>query len=78
VRVLTPGLSVERFFDRLAVAYLGDDRTDEDAFAALQRIGLAVLVRSLPQPTAANLWIEPPEELVEFLAQWRQAQSRLA
>ena len=29
-----------------AVAYLGDDRTDEDAFAALRDRGLAVLVRS--------------------------------
>jgi len=58
-----------------AVAYLGDDRTDEDAFQALQGVGLAVLVRSSPRPTAANLWIEPPEELVEFLARWRQALS---
>ncbi|HMF10179.1 MAG TPA: trehalose-phosphatase [Thermoanaerobaculia bacterium] len=58
-----------------AVAYLGDDRTDEDAFAALQGLGLAVLVRSSPRPTAANLWIEPPEGLVEFLARWRLAQT---
>src|SRR5215471_2765713 len=58
-----------------AVAYLGDDRTDEDAFAALQGLGLAVLVRTSPRPTAANLWIEPTEELVEFLARWRLAQA---
>ncbi len=57
-----------------AVAYLGDDRTDEDAFAALEGRGLAVLVRSSPRPTAAALWIEPPDELVAFLARWRRSE----
>jgi trehalose-phosphatase len=53
-----------------AVAYLGDDQTDEDAFRALKGRGLSVLVRPEPRPTAADLWLKPPEELDEFLRQW--------
>jgi trehalose-phosphatase len=55
-----------------AVAYLGDDLTDEDAFAAIKTRGLAVLVRPEPRPTRADLWIQPPHELVEFLDRWRE------
>jgi trehalose 6-phosphate phosphatase len=53
-----------------AVAYLGDDLTDEDAFHALKDRGLTVLVRPQIRPTAADLWLKPPEELGEFLHQW--------
>ena len=53
-----------------AVAYLGDDLTDEDAFHALKDRGLRVLVRPQHRPTAADLWLKPPEELGEFLHQW--------
>ncbi len=56
-----------------AVAYLGDDRTDEDAFAALRGRGLPVLVRQEPRPTHAKAWIRPPEELLLFLKRWRAA-----
>jgi len=52
------------------VAYLGDDTTDEDAFAALPPTGLGVLVRSELRETRAQLWIRPPEELRQFLALW--------
>lgn len=53
-----------------AVAYLGDDQTDEDAFRALKGKGLSILVRPEPRPTAADVWLKPPEELDEFLRQW--------
>jgi len=53
-----------------ALAYLGDDLTDEDAFAAMPKHGAAVLVRDEFRPTVANLWIKPPGELIEFLARW--------
>jgi trehalose-phosphatase len=56
-----------------AFAYLGDDRTDEDAFAAVPDHGAAVLVRNEFRPTLADLWIRPPEELLLFLARWHQA-----
>lgn len=55
------------------VAYLGDDATDEDAFVALRNRGLSVLVRPELRPTAADLWLVPPHELLEFLARWDRA-----
>jgi trehalose 6-phosphate phosphatase len=56
-----------------AVAYLGDDETDENAFARLRSRGLSVLVRPELRPTAAALWLRPPEELVDFLRRWATA-----
>lgn len=53
-----------------ACAYLGDDRTDEDAFEAIAGRGLGVLVRAELRETAASWWIRPPEELLDFLDQW--------
>jgi trehalose-phosphatase len=51
-------------------AYLGDDATDEHAFEAIRGRGLSVLVRPCWRPTAAQLWMKPPEELFVFLTQW--------
>jgi trehalose 6-phosphate phosphatase len=51
-------------------AYLGDDLTDEDAFRAIKGRGLGVLVRSELRPTAADAWLKPPEELLDFLDRW--------
>jgi trehalose-phosphatase len=56
-----------------AVAYLGDDQTDENAFRAIKGRGLAVLVRSEPRPTMADVWLRPPEELGNFLRGWLTA-----
>jgi trehalose 6-phosphate phosphatase len=56
-----------------AVAYLGDDVTDEDAFTAVKPYGLAVLVRRELRETAADLWIRPPRELIAFLRRWSRA-----
>jgi trehalose-phosphatase len=56
-----------------AMAYLGDDLTDEDAFRALDERGLAVLVRPEQRETAADIWIKPPEELLAFLDDWLAA-----
>ena len=53
------------------VAYLGDDLTDEDAFAALQGRGLRVLVRAEPRETLADARLVPPEDLLEFFDAWR-------
>lgn len=57
----------------LCAAYLGDDETDEDAFRALEDRGLRILVNTELRETAADLWLKPPEELLEFLARWRDA-----
>jgi len=54
------------------LAYLGDDRTDEDAFRALKGCAQAttVLVRPEWRETEAQAWIQPPEQLLEFLDRW--------
>jgi trehalose-phosphatase len=52
------------------VAYLGDDKTDEEAFRVLNGRGLTVLVRPKPRFTAAQTWLRPPQELVHFLNMW--------
>lgn len=54
-----------------AAAYLGDDQTDEDAFAALDHDGLSVLVRPELRNTRADMWLHPPDELLAFLERWR-------
>jgi trehalose-phosphatase len=56
-----------------AVAYLGDDQTDEDAFRALKGNGLTVLVRPQSRPTTADVWLQPPHELLQFLQEWLRA-----
>ncbi len=56
-----------------ACAYLGDDVTDEDAFAEIRGRGLAVLVAPELRRTAADLWLRPPRELEWFLDRWASA-----
>ena len=56
-----------------AIAYLGDDITDEDAFRAVRTRGVGVLVRPEFRPTDADVWLKPPHELVEFLRHWAVA-----
>lgn len=63
-----------------AVAYLGDDLTDEDAFEALGSLdregrvrALRVLVRAEMRDTAADVRVVPPEGLLAFLARWESA-----
>jgi trehalose 6-phosphate phosphatase len=51
-------------------AYLGDDLSDESAFCALQGRGLSVLVRPAYRATSADLWLRPPDDLLQFLHDW--------
>lgn len=53
-----------------AVAYLGDDTTDEDAFRALAGKGISVFVSGELRRTLADLWILPPGELLDFIRLW--------
>ncbi len=59
--------------EKSKAVYLGDDRTDEDAFAALDGIGTGILVRKQWRETKAQFWLKPPEELLNFLRQWKEA-----
>jgi trehalose 6-phosphate phosphatase len=57
---------------KVPIAFLGDDLTDEDAFQVLRGRGLTVLVRADYRETLAGTWLRPPEELIDFLEQWRR------
>ncbi len=59
--------------ENVPIAYLGDDYTDEDAFKVLSQRGLNVLVREQLRLTHADMWIKPPEELINFLYKWQQS-----
>jgi trehalose-phosphatase len=52
-------------------AYLGDDNTDESAFAAIKGRGISILARPHWRPTDAQFWLKPPGELLDFLKLWR-------
>jgi trehalose 6-phosphate phosphatase len=54
-------------------AYFGDDTTDEHAFEAMNGRGLSVLVRPRYRGSAAQVWLKPPFEVFDVLAQWLHA-----
>jgi trehalose-phosphatase len=47
--------------------YIGDDRTDEDAFRALEQWGIGILVSEQSLPTAARHGLKDPAEVERFL-----------
>ncbi|MFQ5773604.1 MAG: trehalose-phosphatase [Kiloniellaceae bacterium] len=51
----------------VAPVYLGDDVTDEDAFAALKGRGIGICVSEAPQPTLADYRLRDPDEVRKFL-----------
>lgn len=57
------GLSTDKYFP----LYIGDDITDEDAFAALQGQGIGVLVGEHDDKTAATYRLESVDEVRIFL-----------
>ena len=59
----TPGLKE----GNVRPIYIGDDRTDEDAFRALEQRGIGILVSEQLQPTAARYALKGPWEVERFL-----------
>jgi len=47
--------------------YIGDDRTDEDAFRVLQQRGVGIIVTEELRPTAARYALKGPAEVERFL-----------
>ena len=66
---------LEDALPQAAIAYLGDDITDEEAFVEVRPHGLAVLVRERLRDTQAQLWIRPPHELRSFISHWNRVLS---
>ena len=77
LRAANKGIALQGFLAELSsevpVAYLGDDRTDEDAFRVLNDRGLTVLVNAKPRFSAAQIVLKPPDELTAFLHAWIKA-----
>ena len=58
------------------VAFLGDDLTDESAFAAVNAIEgahVSALVRDRMRTTMADVWLRPPVDVLGFLRKWVDA-----
>ncbi|KAG5067432.1 hypothetical protein GLYMA_04G237900v4 [Glycine max] len=79
------GNAVEYFLDTLGLSscndilpvYIGDDRTDEDAFKVIQsrEQGYPIIVSSIPRETNALYSLRDPSEVLIFLsrlAKWRK------
>jgi len=62
---LLENLGLERA--KVRPIYIGDDRTDEDAFRALGQRGMGILVNEQPRPTAASYSLKDPTEVEGFL-----------
>ena len=62
---LLENLGLERA--KVRPIYIGDDRTDEDAFRALQQRGVGIVVSEEPRATAANYSLKDPTEVERFL-----------
>ncbi|TMW90258.1 hypothetical protein EJD97_015993 [Solanum chilense] len=61
--------------------YIGDDRTDEDAFKVLRerRQGLGILVSKTPKETHASYSLQEPSEVMKFLlllVEWKMLSLR--
>uniref|UniRef100_A0ACD5VAE9 Uncharacterized protein n=1 Tax=Avena sativa TaxID=4498 RepID=A0ACD5VAE9_AVESA len=79
VEFLLQSLGFDGRSDVLPV-YLGDDRTDEDAFKVLAKSGhgLGILVSKFPRETDASYSLQDPTEVMEFLlrlVQWKRRRS---
>ena len=46
--------------------YFGDDLTDEDAFASLQKVGIGIIVDDTFRFTRASYRLKNPQEVLEF------------
>ncbi|KAK4277530.1 hypothetical protein QN277_015518 [Acacia crassicarpa] len=79
------GHALEYFLDTLGLSsssnilpvYIGDDRTDEDAFKVIKKRGQGypIVVSSIPKDTKALYSLRDPSEVLIFLsrlAKWRQ------
>ncbi|KAL9245734.1 hypothetical protein vseg_019351 [Gypsophila vaccaria] len=83
------GKAIEFLLESLGLAncndvfpvYIGDDRTDEDAFKVLRDKGqgFGILVSKIPKETNASYYLEEPSEVMSFLqrlVKWKRLSLR--
>jgi trehalose 6-phosphate phosphatase len=75
---LLQALGLERD-EEVVPLYIGDDRTDEDAFGVLKerKIGCGILVSTIAKMTCASYSLRDPAEVMAFLHQlvaWKDRQ----
>ena len=52
----------------LPAIFIGDDRTDEDAFAVVEQLGGGIVVGDpVPEETRAVAWLRSPDEVAELI-----------
>jgi trehalose-phosphatase len=61
---------------RVVPVYIGDDQTDEDAFAELAPDGIGILVAETDRPTGATYRLDDPEAVKAFLTRIADALER--
>ena len=57
------------------VAYLADEKSNDNALSVLKHRGLCVLVRPKFVATIADLWLQPLDDVVQFLTEWLTART---
>src|SRR5215471_18789674 len=67
---LLEALGLER--ENVRPIYIGDDNTDEDAFRALKKRGVGILVSEQSESTAARYSLRDPAEVERFLRELRE------
>ena len=76
VRGKNKGTAVATIISKLSrrdvVAYIGDDKTDEDAFFALGKRGLKVIVGENLRKTGADIVIKTHSGVAAFLHEWNK------
>jgi len=53
--------------DRALACYIGDDKTDEDAFHLLQKKGITIIVSPSPGQSLAQWFLNEQEDVIRFL-----------
>jgi trehalose-phosphatase len=59
----------------IPVAYLGDEKSDQDVFRTLKHKGLCVLVQPRFVASLADVWLQSLDDVLGFLGDWLRARA---